>query len=709
MAARQGVKLKDHQILALDIGSRFIKVAELRLAKGAISLLSVAVRPTPVGVMDNSQILDPVGLGRAVRELLSLNRIKTRKVVVSIGRQSSVVVRPIDLPRMTIKELADTMKFEVERHIPFAVDEVVMDYAPFVDPITLPESESNMKVLLAVAQEELINAYLKVLNVAGLQPVVMDVEILAAMRALVDIEQENGSHDRAVALVNIGAGSTDISIVDKGFLTFTRSVPVGGDALTEAIADQLGRSFEEAEELKKAHGRVFLDVSAGELPVPPEGLRPSAGMPTGIATASTPPPADFHPQNVFSLEEDTPVAPAPTPVPPINVPSPSPAPAVAMSAPPAFQLDDDGIAEVRVYRPDDDDDEPVTPVFSLDASTATVGNSSPMFQLEEDDDDDDFPPMIPIDIEDDTQQASGMPVFAGSDGYDDEAGSPPILDFDANSLAEVTALMPEDVPEPEIPVVAPPEVQAESVPSAAAAGPVFDLSSELEEQLPPPLARSTPNAPAPAEPIVAPTTDAPDIQVPLTMSTPGPMAPPEPLQIGSTTGPPHEEDAPFSFDGFGLPIQGDKPIFETTPFMPTGEEDTPPTFEATSFMPTVEEDAAPAFERPDVPQGDIFQRRIYESMLPTLVELVTEIRRSLEYYSSREPDNPVRSIMLYGGTSRLPNLGRFIQQEIEVDVHIADPIGMLDLRAIRQPDAYIQELAPALPICIGLGLRDMLA
>ena len=187
MAVRQGIRLKDHTILALDIGSRFIKAAELRLGKGMISLLNVAVRPTPANVMNTNQILDPVGLGRAVREMLALSKIKTKNVIVSVSGQSSVVVRPIDLPKMSRKELADTMKFEVERHIPFTADEVVMDYAPLVEPDELPEGESNMKVLLAVAQEELVKSYLKVVQVAGLKPVAMDVEILSAIRALLDI------------------------------------------------------------------------------------------------------------------------------------------------------------------------------------------------------------------------------------------------------------------------------------------------------------------------------------------------------------------------------------------------------------------------------------------------------------------------------------------------------------------------------------------
>jgi len=95
--------------------------------------------------------------------------------------------------------------------------------------------------------------------------------------------------------------------------------------------------------------------------------------------------------------------------------------------------------------------------------------------------------------------------------------------------------------------------------------------------------------------------------------------------------------------------------------------------------------------------------------MPTLVELVTEIRRSFEYFTSREPDTPIDRVLIYGGTSRLPYIIDFIQQELDLDVQQADPLAALDLSQFRQPADYLKDVAPALPICIGLGLRDMLA
>jgi type IV pilus assembly protein PilM len=636
MGARRSSKLRDHTVLALDIGTRFIKIAEIRYNRGKLYLYSAGIRPTPANVIDNNQILDPVGLGRAIRELLTVGKFGTRKTIVSLSGQTSVVVRPIDLPKMSKKELGDTMKFEVERHIPFTVDEVIMDYAPLVDPATLPEEESNMKVLLAVAQEELVKTYLKVMAVAGMQPVAMDVEILAAIRALVDSQQDNGSYEQTLALINIGAGSTDISIIDKGHLAFTRSVPIAGDALTEAIAEQLGRDFDEAEELKVEYGRVLLDselelldtegLTAAESPdsaAPQAPAMPEPALtffdafepatPT-VAPVTPPPPPAATP--VFSLDADLPLTPQPMPA--VTMTPPSPSMSFTMGQSTAFLLDEDDV-----------DDE--LPVFRFQPAD-TVG--VPTFELDDDIDDD-----------------IALPITFTS-------------------------------------------------PTASSMGPVFDLSSEVEALLPPPLVRpTTADAAAGEEPALPGWTLPPAPTASPAMPTSSAAATPvfstsfaDLDFLASSPAPPSESPAPQEIADTALEPFADPLV---TPVPAEVPRATPASFTA--------------FDRPEMPFGDQFQNRIYESMQPMLSELITEIRRSLEYYSSREPDTPIERIVLYGGTSRMPSLAEFIHNEIGLEVVLANPVELLDLTYMRQSPQYLEALAPSLPVCIGLALRDMIA
>ena len=736
MAVRRSAKIKDHSVLGLDIGTRFIKVAELRLARGTISIVNAAMRPTPPGVLSNSQILDPVGLGRAVREMLVLNRFTTRKAVVSIAGQSSVVVRPIDLPKMTRKELMQTMKFEVERHIPFAADEVVMDYSPLIEPDDLPEEEGQMKVLLAVAQEELINAYLKMISVAGLQPVAMDVEILAAVRALVDIYQDEGAYEQTVALVDLGACSTDISIITDGNLTFTRSVPIAGDSLTEAIADQLGRSFEEAEELKKEHGRIFIEEGFA-LGVAAEPAHPldEPVTPETPAEPAAPESADAGPDQLTSFfssfgaapaqpaapqapqvppqSQDTPPAEAPAggmfslddefDVPgPLTVGGP---PAAEPAAPaPSFQLDDDEVDDdvpfpfriegegqsdeptISVLRLDDDvDDEPATgaPVFQLDDAPAAAPGQ--VFSLD-DDGVDDEPLFLPGDL---SQPAAGqagpvfsldaepdVPTFSLGDAEDQEATTSPPAQPAEPAEPEPPAFSLGDAEEPEPPALslgeaeepAPPAFTIEPEPPAPSGaafsdappaddGPLFDLSSELEGQLP--SYDRPPAAPTEAEPdeelftLLPPASPAPEVPAA------DAAAPAFDLDAGDLL-PAEPPAAPDQFAAFAAP-----PPPAPEPEVGALDLDGGALFDEFGVAPALAHHADG--DAGDESHSDVFERRVFESMLSTLMEMVTEIRRSLEYYTGREPDHPIARIILFGGTSRLPHIAEFIGQELGLE------------------------------------------
>jgi type IV pilus assembly protein PilM len=299
---------RDMTVLGLDIGTNLIKVVEMRSSRGSLQLLNLGIRPTPPEVIANGVIVDSSALGTAIRGLLQAQGIRTREVVASVAGQSSLVVRPIEVPKMSRAELADTMRWEVERHIPFAASEVIMDYQPLVEPEQLPEERQNMEVLLAVAQEDMINAYLETFQVAGLAPRALDIEGLAATRALVDVCADEGLYDQTVALVNIGATTTDISIIRGGLLSFNRPVPMAGESLTNAIAENLGRDVSEAERLKKEMGMVMAEERpAAAVPPPAEPEVEIPGMPESAVPTLEPQPQT---EPVFDLSAELGEAPA---------------------------------------------------------------------------------------------------------------------------------------------------------------------------------------------------------------------------------------------------------------------------------------------------------------------------------------------------------------------------------------------------------------
>jgi len=215
---------------------------------------------------------------------------------------------------MSRDELKSTMQWEVDRHIPFSASEVVMSFEPLVAPEELPEEAQNMEVLLAVAQEDMIEAHVQTLFNAGLDPVALDVEPLSACRSLIDVIGHEGAYDRTYALLNIGANTTDLSIFRPGgLMSFTRPIPIAGDSLTNAVAEALGYEFHEAERAKTEQGRLYVEGA------------PALTAPAGPApdVAPVPPPGEEGGERVFDLGADTgPVQP------PSEVPPPSPLPAI---------------------------------------------------------------------------------------------------------------------------------------------------------------------------------------------------------------------------------------------------------------------------------------------------------------------------------------------------------------------------------------------
>ena len=284
---------------------------EARTGRHGPLITAAGIGLTPRDAISNGVIVDPDTLGAAVRQLLEQYGVKTRAVISSVASQSSLVVRPIEVPRMTRQELAQTMQFEVERHIPFAASEVVMDFQPMIPPEQLPEDVQNMEVLLAVAQEDMINNHVETLFRAGLEPTVLDVEPLSACRALIDLNADEGSYDHTYALLNVGANTTDLSIIRRGILSFTRPVPTAGDQLTQAVADALGYEFHEAERLKIEHAALYVEhgpalpeASAAPAPTaaPPPLLAPE---PDSDVAFLSPPEDDSDLRPVFDLGADT--------------------------------------------------------------------------------------------------------------------------------------------------------------------------------------------------------------------------------------------------------------------------------------------------------------------------------------------------------------------------------------------------------------------
>jgi type IV pilus assembly protein PilM len=264
-------------MIGIDIGSVTLKAVELSPGRDGFRLDAVAVVPTPADTIAQGVIYEPDQVGAALGELLKGGGFKARKAVISVGGQTSLAVRVIELPKMKDDELRRAITLDLDRQIPFPAQGTVHDFCK-IQPADAPPDETTQEVLLAVAQEELVNGHLGALRKAGVQPTAIDIECLALTRALVNAAG-NGYGRGTVALVNIGASLTEISIVHDGLLRFVRSLALGGDSFTTAIGQGFIVESSEAEDIKRRWGTLLLDEPVGPAPPPspPRAMPQPAG------------------------------------------------------------------------------------------------------------------------------------------------------------------------------------------------------------------------------------------------------------------------------------------------------------------------------------------------------------------------------------------------------------------------------------------------
>ncbi len=249
--------LKNGVAVGLNIGNKFIKAVEVTSKNGELVVTAMGAVPTPTESYTNGNVLSVSALSGAIKELWRGAGIKSKVAITSVAGTGALVVRVIEVPRMSDGELSDNMKVDADRYIPFPPSEVVMDFKALRELPTDPDAP-NMEVLLAAAQREIIDLHVQVVQKAKLDPRAIDVEPIAAARAL-QLERRGDGNSNAnsfidyneiTAIVNLGATGTEISILRGDILVFTRVVPGGGNLITQAIAEGLGLPFADAERVK---------------------------------------------------------------------------------------------------------------------------------------------------------------------------------------------------------------------------------------------------------------------------------------------------------------------------------------------------------------------------------------------------------------------------------------------------------------------------
>jgi type IV pilus assembly protein PilM len=251
--------------IGLDIGSGFVKVVEVDHSGSQPEVSRVAMRPLLPDAIVEGEIMDYGLVSDTVRGLFQELGMKSADVVTAIGGHD-VIIKKIQMDRMKESDAREVIRWEAEQHVPFDIKSVELDFQ-----ILNPHDEGmQMEVLLVAAKRELVDNKVGLLQDAGINPVIIDVDAFALHNAFEHNYPE--AKEGIIALVNVGHETTNVNILENGIPILTRDIPFGSRRIREDLQRERGLTAEQAEDVVQARETVddlerFVDASADEIAV----------------------------------------------------------------------------------------------------------------------------------------------------------------------------------------------------------------------------------------------------------------------------------------------------------------------------------------------------------------------------------------------------------------------------------------------------------
>src|SRR5687768_13308878 len=229
-------------LVGLDIGSSSVKAVELNKKGNALQLVNLGFENLQPDTIVDGQIMELNNVANVITSIFTEHQIKTSRVAAGVSGHS-VIVKNIVLPQMSEDELQESFSWHAEEHIPFDISDVNLDYQ------VTSSSTDALNVLMAACKSDKIANVKQAIQLAGKQPVVIDVDAFAVQNCYeVNYQPKPGD---VVALLNIGSSTMNINILNGDRSVFARDASVGGNQYTSLLQKELGLTFEQAESVKR--------------------------------------------------------------------------------------------------------------------------------------------------------------------------------------------------------------------------------------------------------------------------------------------------------------------------------------------------------------------------------------------------------------------------------------------------------------------------
>lgn len=239
-------------LIGLDVSSSSVKLVELgRNAAGKLVLERCAIEPLEPGWINDGNIERFDEVAEAIRCVVRKSRTRTRNVALALP-SSAVITKKIVLPGgLSEQDLEFHVEQEANQYIPFALDEVSLDFRVIGDSAT---SAGDVDVLIAASRKEKVQDRHGLVEAAGLKAQILDVESYASRRATTRLigQLPGEGRNSLVSLFEVGAFTTSMQVLRNGEVLYESDLAFGGARLTQLIGRQYGFSPDEAEAKKRS-------------------------------------------------------------------------------------------------------------------------------------------------------------------------------------------------------------------------------------------------------------------------------------------------------------------------------------------------------------------------------------------------------------------------------------------------------------------------
>ena len=248
---------KSESLIAVDVGSTAVKIVELDLKADKPRLINMASVPVTGEIFSNNILKEADQIAQKITTLLETNGISDKRAVIAIPGPS-VFTKKVKTSRAPLAELAVNVQFEAGSFIPHNIDAVKLDFH-----VVGESGKTQLDILVVAAKLEVVDSFVDSLTIAGIDTAVVDVDYFALQNCFELAYPEYV--DKTVALINMGARYSSISICRGGESIFTGDISIGGKVFTDAIMQELSCDAAIAESLKRdytasEHAQAVQDV-----------------------------------------------------------------------------------------------------------------------------------------------------------------------------------------------------------------------------------------------------------------------------------------------------------------------------------------------------------------------------------------------------------------------------------------------------------------